>query len=74
MYVDDLGLEVDVAPAQAEDFTTAQAIEHEQNERGMQLIGIRDGQETSCLVSSPGPHGSRSRFWEFDQPGDIAND
>src|SRR5262249_11333039 len=51
------GGEIDVLPAEPEDFATAQAIEDEQHERRMKRVRLRDGKELPRLFCGPRPDG-----------------
>jgi hypothetical protein len=73
--MDHLALEVDVLPAQAEDFPAAHAAhaeEQQQDERGIQRVvagGIEEGQ---CLSRCPRHDLGRFPARQLDQAGDVA--
>jgi hypothetical protein len=58
--------EIDVLPAEPEDFAPAQPIENEEDERGVEWIRLGDGKELSCLIRSPWPDGPGVPLGQFD--------
>src|SRR3974390_1451819 len=70
--VDSPGVEVDVVPAQPEDFAPAQTINNQQDERAMQRISLGRGDEALGFFRCPGTERVAPPFRQFDMPGDVA--
>src|SRR6516225_5035021 len=72
--VDCPGGEVDVIPAQPEDFAPAQTINNKQHEGAVQRISLGRGDEALGFFRRPGTERVTPPFRQFDMPGDVTGD